>query len=129
MNRLRDQLLTRTALALDENGGTARSNLGYQVEEAEHRLALADDIFKVVALLQSALELDDLFLCTVPGDGGANVGEQLFVVPRLLDEVLRAGTNGVHDVADRAVGGNHDDGKVGLHLDDAGQQVDAALAG
>src|SRR5713226_2127874 len=106
MNRLRDEFLSRTALALDQNGGTARSNLGDEVEEAEHRLALADDIFKVVALLEGALELDDLLLGTMPGDGGADVGEQLFVVPRLLDEVLRTGTDSVYDVADRAVCGN-----------------------
>src|SRR3982074_3433363 len=99
VNRLRDEFLPRTALALNENGGTARSNLGDQVEEAEHRLALADDIFEVVALLQGALKLNDLFFRTVPRNGGANVSEKFFVVPRLLDEVLSPGTNGVHDVA------------------------------
>src|SRR5712675_1380959 len=129
MNRLCDEFFSRAALTLDENRGTARSNLGDEVEEAEHRLALADDIFEVVALLEGALELDDLFLGTMPRDGGADVGEQLFVVPRLLDEVLRTGANGVYDVADRAVCGNHDDRKVGLHLDDSRQQIDAALAG
>src|SRR5258705_1252640 len=129
MNRLRDEFLACAALALDEYGGRAWSNLGDEVEQAEHRFALADDIFKVVALLQGALELDYLFFGTVAGDGGANVGEQFLVVPGLLDEVFRAGTNGVHDVADRAVRRNHDDGKIGLHLDDARQQVDTALAG
>ena len=73
--------------------------------------------------------MDDLFLGAVPGHGGANVGEQLLVVPRLLDEVLRTGTNRIHNVADCAVRRNHDDGKVGLHLDDARQQIDTALAG
>ena len=126
---LGDELLAGAALALDQNGGAAGSDLRDEVEEAQHRLALADDVFEVVALLQGALELDDLFFGAVAGDGGANVGEQLLVVPRLLDEVFRAGADGVDYVADRAEGGDHDDRKVGLHLDDAGQQVDAALAG
>ena len=129
MNRLRDQLLACAALALNQNGRAARRNLGDEVEEAEHRLALADDIFEVVALLQRALELDDLFFGAMPGDGGANVGEQLLVVPGLLNEVLRARTDGIDDVADRAVRGNHDDREIGLHLDDAWQQIDTALAG
>ena len=42
-------------------------------------------------------------------DGGANVGEQLFVVPRLLDKVFRAGADGFDHVVYRAVGGDHDD--------------------
>ena len=99
------------------------------VEEAQHGVALADDVLEVVALLERALELDDLFFGAVAGDGGADVGEQLLVVPGLLDEVLGAGADGVHHVADRAVGGDHDDGKLGLQLLDARQQVDAALAG
>ena len=84
VNRLRDQLLAGTALALDQDCGTAGRNLRNKVEEAKHRLALADDIFKVVTLLQGALELDDLFFGTVAVDCGANVGEQLLVVPAKL---------------------------------------------
>ncbi len=129
VNRLGDQLLAGAALALDQDGGAAGRDLGDEVEEPEHRLALADDVFEVVALLQGALELDDLFFGAMPRNGGANVGEQLLVVPGLLDEVLGAGADGVDDVAHGAVGGDHDDGKVGLHLDDARQQIDAALAG
>ena len=125
---LRDQLLARAALALDQNGGAARRNLRDEVEEAKHGLALADDIFEVVALLQRALELNDLFFSAMPGNRGTNVGEQLLVVPRLLNEVLRAGANGIHHVAHRTVGRDHDDRKIRLHLDDARQKVDAALS-
>ena len=127
--RLRDQLLARTALALDQNGGAARRNLRDQVEEAQHRLALAHDILEVIPLLQRALELNDLFFGAMPADGRANVRQQLFVVPWLLDEVFRARADRIDHVADGAVRRNHDDGKVGLHLHDARQQVDAALTG
>jgi hypothetical protein len=74
---------------------------------------LADDVLEVVALLQGALELNDLFFGAVAADGGADVGEQLLVVPRLLDEVLGAGADGVDHVRDGAEGGDHDDRQVG----------------
>ena len=118
MERLGDEFLAGAAFALDEDGGAAGRDLGDQVEDAQHRLALADDVVEVVALLEGALELDIFFLGAVAGDGGANVGEELFVVPGLLDEVLRAGADGVDDVVDRAVGGDHDDGQVGVALAD-----------
>jgi hypothetical protein len=51
----------------------------------------------------------------VAGDGGADVGEELFVVPGLLDEVFGAGADGVDDIAYRAEGGDHDDRQVGVH--------------
>ena len=128
MNRLRDQFLAGAALALDQDRGTARRDLRDEVEEAKHWLALADDIFKVVALLQRALELNDFLFGAMPGNCGANVGEQLLVVPGLLDEILRAGADGVDDIAHGAERRNHDHRKFGLHLDDARQQVDTALA-
>ncbi len=129
MDRFGDELFTGAAFALNENGRAAGRYLSDEVEETKHRLALADDVFEVVALLEGALELYDLFFGAVAGDGGSNVSEKFFVVPRLLDEVLRTGADGIDDVADGSVGGDHDDGKVGLHLDDAGEEVEAALAG
>jgi hypothetical protein len=64
----------------------------------------------------------------MPRHRSADVGEKFFVVPRLLDEVLRASTNGVDDIADGPISRDHNDRKIGLHLDDARQQVDTALA-
>ena len=65
----------------------------------------------------------------VAGNGGADVGQQLLVVPGLLDEVFRAGANGFDDVVHGAVGGDHDDRQFGLALLDLRQQLEAALAG
>ncbi len=92
-------------------------------------LAFADDVGEVVALLEGALELQVLFFGAMAGDGGANVGQQLLVVPGLLDEVFSAGADGFDDVVDGAVGGDHDDGQLGLALLDLRQQLEAALAG
>ena len=125
---LGDQLLAGAAFALDQHGGAAGGDLGDEVEEAQHRLALPNDVFKVVALLEGALELHDLFFGAAARDRGADVGEQLLVVPGLLDEVLRACPDRVHNIAYRPEGGDHDDRQIGLQLDDAGQQLDAALS-
>jgi hypothetical protein len=62
-------------------------------------------------------------------DGSAHVGEELFVVPRLLDEVRRARAHGIDHVADSAVRGNQDDRHLRHQRLDARQQVDTALAG
>ena len=74
-------------------------------------------------------KLNDLFFGLMAGDGGADVGEELLVVPRLLDEVFGPCADGVDDVANGAVGGDHDDRKLRVHLGDAGEEVDAGFAG
>ena len=95
VDRLGDQFFAGAALALQQNGGAAGRDLRHQVENPQHGLALADDVFEVVALLQRALELDVLFFRSMPRDGGAHVGQQLFVVPGLLDEVRGARLHGL----------------------------------
>ena len=124
-----DQLLAGSALALNQNGGAAGRNLSYEVEDLEHDFAFAYDVLEVIALLEGALELEVFFLGLAAGDGGADVGEQLFVVPGLLDKVLGAGADRIDDVVDGAVGGNHDDRQFGMALFDDGQQLQAALSG
>ena len=124
-----NKLLAGAGFALQQDGRARGRDLGDGVEEAQHGLGFSDDVFEVVALLEGPLELDDLGLGAVARDGGANVGQQLFVVPRLLDEVFSASSDRVHHVADRAEGGDHDDGQVGVHGRDTRQQVDAGLAG
>ncbi len=126
---LGDDLLAGAALALNQDRGTAGRDLRDQVEDAQHDLAFAHDVGEVVALLEGALELKVFFLGAVAGNGGADVGEQLLVVPGLLDEVLRAGADGLDDVIDGAVGRDHDDGQIGLALLELRQQLEAALAG
>ena len=52
------------------------------------------------------------------GDGGTDVGQQLFVVPGFLDEVFSAGADGLDDVGHGAVSGNHDDRQFRLSIFD-----------
>ena len=126
---LGNDLLARAALALNQNRRPAGRDLRHEVEDAQHALALAHDVREVVALLEGALELKVFFLGAVAGDGRANVGKQFLVVPGLLDEVFRAGADGLDHVVHGAVGRDHDDGQIGLALLELRQQLDAALAG
>ncbi len=113
VNGLGDKFLAGSAFALDQNRGAAGRHLRNKVKDAQHDFAFADNVGEVVALLERALELQVLFFGTIARDGRANVGQQLFVVPRLLDEVLSAGANRFDDVVDGAVGRDHDDRRFG----------------
>ena len=74
----------------EQHGGTAVRDLRDQIENLEHRLALAHDIFEVVALLEGALELNVFFLRPSPSYRSSHVRQKFLVVPRLLDEICRA---------------------------------------
>ena len=58
MNRFGDQFLARPAFALQQHGRAAGRHLRDQIENLQHGLTLAHDVLKVVALLQSALQLN-----------------------------------------------------------------------
>ena len=124
-----DEFLAGAALTLDEDGGAGGRDLGDEVEDAQHHVALADDIGEVVALAKGALELDVFFFGAIAGDGGADIGEEFFVVPGLLDEVLGAAADGVDDVVDGAEGGDHDDGQVEFALAQGAEDLDSVAAG
>ena len=109
VNGFGDQFFAGPALALQKNGGAAGRHLRHQVENLQHGLALAHDVFKVVALLQRALELNVFLFRAMAGHGGANIGQQLLVVPGLLDEVGGPGLHRLHRIFHCAVGGDHDD--------------------
>src|ERR1019366_4613147 len=129
VNGFGDQLFARTALALQQHGGTAGRHLRHQVEDAQHGLAFADDVLEVVALLESALQLDYFFFSAAPANRSAYVGQQFLVVPRLLDEVGGAGLHGIYRVLHRAVRRNHDDGQIGIALADIVQDFNAIAFG
>src|SRR5215471_13706651 len=98
MDRLGNELLAGAAFALNQYRGAAGRNLPDQVENAQHGFALTHDVFEVVALLESALELLVFFFGAATGDGCAYVSQELLVVPRLFNEVggaLLHGADGV----------------------------------
>ena len=71
-------------------------------------------MLKAIALLERALELLVFFFHAAAHYSGAHIGQQLLVVPRLLDEVGGAFLHGADGIVERAVGGDHNDGKLGI---------------
>src|SRR6202046_3336954 len=128
MNRLCDYFPTCSTLALDQNGGSTGRNLRNQVENTQHRFALAHDVRETVALFERALQLQVLFLGAMAGNSRTNVGHQLFVVPWLLDKVLRACAYGFDDIVPGSVGRDHDDRRFRLAFLDLRKQFQPALA-
>src|SRR5712671_6816769 len=109
MHRFCDELLASAAFAMDKDGRAAWRHLRHQIKHPEHDVALADDVLEVVALLQRALELLVFFFRTATSQGGADVGKQLLVVPRLGDEVARAYLHRPDGIVYRPVRRDHDD--------------------
>ena len=129
MDGFGDQFFAGPALTLQKNGGTAGGHLRHQIENLQHGLALAHDVFKVVALLQGALELNVFFFGAVAGHGGANISQQFLVVPRLLDEVRGAGLHRLDRIFHGAVCGDHDHCQLGVSMVEFRQQIDAVAVG
>ena len=129
MNGLGNKFLAGSALPLQQHRGTAGRDLGHQVENLQHGLALAHDVFKVVALLQSALELNVLFFRAMPRDRSPHIRQQLFVVPWLLNEIRRAGLHRLYRILHRAVSGDHNDRQPRILQMNLCQQVHAIAIG
>ena len=125
MDGFGDQFFAGATLSLQQHGGAAGRDLRHQVENLQHGLALAHDVLKVVALLQRALELNIFFFRAMAGHCGANVGQQFFIVPGLLDEIRRARLHRLDGIFNRAVGGNHDHRELRIMGANFSQQVDA----
>ena len=128
MHGFGNDFLAGSAFALQEHGGAAVRHLGDQVEDLQHRLAFADDVFEVVALLEGALQLDVFFFGPAPSHGGAHVRQQFFVVPGFGDEVGGPRLHGAHRVLHRAVGGDHDDGQASFVGANFAQNLNAIAA-
>src|ERR1700722_11416600 len=129
MQRLGNNLLTGTAFALQQNGGAAIGNLCHEVENLQHRLAFADNVFEVVALLEGALQLYIFFFRPSPSDGGAYVGKKFFVVPGFLNEIGGAALHGANRILYRAESGDHDDGQRCFMGANFGKDFHAIAAG
>ncbi len=129
MNRFGDQFFSGPALALQQHRRAAGRNLRHQVENLQHRLAFADDVFEVVTLLEGTLQLNVFFFRAVPCDRGAYVRQQLLVVPWLLNKIRRARLHRPHRIFDRAIGGNHDHAKARGPAPKFGQDVEPVAVG
>ena len=95
----------------------------YQIKNLQHGLALAHNVFEVVALLQRPLELDVFLFGAVPSHRRPHVGQQFFVIPGLLDKVGRARLHRTNRVFHGAVSGNHDHGDHPINRPEVHQDV------
>ena len=121
VNGLGDKFLAGAALALDQHGGAAGSDLADQVKDLQHGVALADDMLKVVTLFEGALELF-VFLFHRRRATAARTSASSFslsqgfwmklVAPRCMARTA---------LSTRAIGGNHDDGELGITRADIAQ--------
>ena len=129
MNRLGNQFLARSTLAVNQHRGAGRRHLSHQIEHREHFFALPDDVRKVVALLQGALELDILFTQAPALDGLCHLDEQFVVGPRLGDVIQRAAFERRPGHIDGAVGRDQHDGKIRIAAANFAQQVESVAVG
>src|SRR5258707_6920770 len=129
MNGLGNQFLAGAAFALDQHRGAAGRNLPNQVKDAEHDLALAYDVFKVVALPEGAFQLLVLFFGAAARDGGTHVGQKLLVVPRFLDEVGGPVLHGADGVVHGAIRGDHDYRQLRVAVAYVGQNLQSIVVG
>src|ERR1051326_230995 len=128
MDGFGDEFFAGTALTLHQHGGEAGSYLRHEIEDPEHALALAYDVFEVVALFEGALELNVFFLCPAPANCGANIGQELLIVPGLLYKVGGAGLHGFDGFFYSAISGNHDYRELRVAFADFVQDFEAVHA-
>ena len=60
VNGLRDQLFSRSALSLNQDGAPTGGNLGHKVEQTQHPVALADDVAVAETLFERSPQLQVL---------------------------------------------------------------------
>ena len=124
-----DQFLAGAGFAGYQDGGAAAGHLPHKVQQAEHAIALADDVGEAVALLQGALEVGVLVFEAPLGDHAVDLDQQLFVVPGLGEVIVGAQLERLHGGFHGAVGGDHEDGRFAVAPADFAQHVHAGAVG
>ena len=113
MDRARHQLLAGAALALNQNGRSARRRLDDEVEHLPHPRASADDVRElVIPLLDVLPEVAVLVEQAPPLHRVADDDEHLVVLERLGDVVERARFHRGNRALDRRVRRDDDDVEV-----------------
>ena len=129
MNRPRHELLARAALALDEDGGSARRSLDDQVENLPHLRALPDDIGELVVPLLDALAEVAVLVHQPPLlHRVADHNQHFVVLERLGDVVERTRFHRRDRAPDRRVGGDDDHREVVVDALQLIERGDAAEA-
>ena len=120
---LREHLLARAALPLDQDRQVRRRRALGHVEHALERLALPDDLLEARGL--PGAEHLDLLLEPATVQRARHHHLELGHLERLGEEVVRPARDRLHRDLPRAVGGHHDDRRLRGQLAALGQGVQA----
>jgi hypothetical protein len=114
------------AFAINQDAAIGRRGHGNLLAKRFHGDAFADDL---VAMAQLASQQKIFFLQAPLLYGVANQDDDLLERERLLDKVEGAKLGGTHRGLDRAVPGNHDDGRRPWGRLQAAQRFEAVHSG
>src|SRR4029434_7668580 len=108
MNRAGDQLFAGAALALDQYVGRQVADLGDDLEDTLHRLALSDDVLKAIARLDFSAQPLHFLSKRLLLQRALDLDENLIVVERFGDVMKSAGAHGFHRALDGSERGNQE---------------------
>ncbi len=129
MDRARDELLARAALAHDQHGHVRPRDLAQDPEQALHRRGAADDALETGALVDLAPQLDVVAAQARVLDAAREARAQLGDVDGLREVVGRAVAEGLDRVALGAAPRDQDHDRVGLLRTRALQHLEAREVG
>ncbi|MEZ5284610.1 MAG: hypothetical protein R2712_07345 [Vicinamibacterales bacterium] len=126
VDRVGDELLARAVLTLDQHIGVAGRHRLHQLEQREHRLALAQDVLERVLLAHAVLQPQVLPALVHQVCGAIQQPEQAVGIQvGLLDEVEGAGLARLERALDRALPADDDDLKPLVDGLEGAEHVDA----
>ena len=126
VQRARDELLARAALALDQDGRVGIRDLRDEIVDLLHPLRGADDVLKAVLLLDDLAQVADLALVVLVIERALDGELQLVHLERLGDVVVGAHLHRLDADLELLVGGDHDHRRAGDDLLALAQHVQAA---
>src|SRR6185369_6662459 len=116
VNRLRDQLFTGTALAGYQNRRASGGDLFDQAKNFLHHIGAPDDLTAIDGLTHRASQCAALFFFAASFNARADLRCDLFVLERLSDAAKSAAFPGGDGGVESRVSGDHEDYRVGIHL-------------
>ncbi len=129
VQRVGDELLAGTVLALHEDVRVAARDALDELEHLVHLLALADDVAEAELALELLLEQLVLAYQLAALDRALEHRQQRVGLDRLLDEAVRAGLHRLDRLGHAAVAGDDDDFGRGMRLLEPAQQLQPVRVG
>ena len=129
MNGLGDEFLAGAAFAADEHGGAGGGDLGDEIEQLLHAVALADDTREIEALFERALELEVFFAQPARLDGLRDLREELIIGPGFGDVIHGTALEGGAGHVNGAVRGDEHDGEMRVAAANFLEQIESVAVG